>query len=122
MKKAIVIVVFLFFLKPVFPCLEYIINYDYIVKELCVNKAKPEMKCNGKCHLMKELAKASEKEAPISSDKKSTHHDFEVLFFENKFFSIKSNCEFIADSELNSAYNNLYSFKKSNLIFHPPIV
>lgn len=122
MKKAIVVVVFLFILKPVFPCLEYVINYDYIVKELCENKAKPEMKCNGKCHLMKELARASEKEVPISSDKKSTHHDFEVLFFENKNFSFTSNHKFVVNSKVNLVYNNLYSYEKSNLVFHPPTV
>ena len=43
--------------KPAIPFLEYIVNYDYIVKELCENKDKPELKCNGKCHLAKQLAK-----------------------------------------------------------------
>lgn len=42
--------------KPAIPFLEYVINYDYIVKELCENKEKPELKCNGKCHLAKQLA------------------------------------------------------------------
>ena len=46
------------FLKPIFPVLDYIINYDYIANELCENKAKPELKCNGKCHLVNELAQA----------------------------------------------------------------
>ena len=56
--------------KPSFPIIDYVVNYEYISKELCENKAKPELHCNGKCHLMKELAKASEAEKPISSDKK----------------------------------------------------
>ncbi len=122
MKKAIVVVVFLFILKPVFPCLEYIINYDYIVKELCVNRDKPKMACNGKCHLMKELAKASEKEAPISSDKKNAHHEFEVLFFEDKNYSLSLNQEFSTESKLNSEYSNLYFYQDSILVFHPPTV
>ena len=29
---------------------------DYIIAKYCVNKDKPEMHCNGKCHLMKQLA------------------------------------------------------------------
>ncbi|MGX7668260.1 hypothetical protein [Flavobacterium pedocola] len=122
MKKAIVIVVFLFILKPILPVLEYVLNYDYIVKELCENKAKPEMKCNGKCHLMKELAKASEKETPVSSDKKASHHEFEVLFLEkdhyqNFTFSVPN-----AAGQNTSAYSNFYFYEKSKLIFHPPIV
>lgn len=36
---------------PVLPVLDYVINYDYIVNELCVNRNKPIMACNGKCYL-----------------------------------------------------------------------
>lgn len=39
------------------PVLDYMANYDYIVNTLCENRDKPEMECNGKCHLSKELAK-----------------------------------------------------------------
>lgn len=34
------------------------INQEEIVAEHCVNKDKPEMHCNGQCHLKKELEKA----------------------------------------------------------------
>ena len=37
------------------------------------------MHCNGKCHLMKELAKAAEQEKPLS-DKKALQKEAEVLF------------------------------------------
>jgi len=36
---------------------DYLLNKDYIAKVLCVNRDKPEMKCNGKCHLAKQLKK-----------------------------------------------------------------
>ena len=81
MKTFIFIIVTVFLLKPVLPFLEYAVNYDYITKVLCENKAKPELECNGKCHLMKELAKASENEKPLSSHKKSMSES-EVLFFQ----------------------------------------
>ena len=69
------------FVKPIIPVFEYIVNYDFIVKKLCENKEKPELACNGKCHLAKELAKASESEKPISSNKKNVSHTkAEVLF------------------------------------------
>jgi hypothetical protein len=61
---------FAIILKPVFPVVAYVTNYNYITKVLCINKSKPKLQCNGKCHLMKELAKASESEKPIHSDKK----------------------------------------------------
>ena len=31
------------------------INQKYIIENLCVNKAKPVLKCKGKCHLMSKL-------------------------------------------------------------------
>nr|WP_121272320.1 hypothetical protein [Pedobacter schmidteae] len=37
-------------------------NQNYIAKELCINRDKPEMHCNGKCYLMKKLKQAQEKE------------------------------------------------------------
>lgn len=37
-------------------------NHAYISKELCVNKNKPDLHCNGKCYLMKKLKQAQDKE------------------------------------------------------------
>ncbi|MBC8644541.1 hypothetical protein H9W95_12115 [Flavobacterium lindanitolerans] len=51
------------------PVIEYAINYDYIATVLCINKDKPEMKCNGKCHLMKELAKSSQDDSDQPKEK-----------------------------------------------------
>ena len=38
------------------------INQDYIAKYLCENKDKKELKCKGKCHLMKNLKKSEQQE------------------------------------------------------------
>ncbi len=54
----VILVVFMAF-RPVVPLLEYIIQYDYIVNELCENKEKPQMHCNGKCHLNKALSQST---------------------------------------------------------------
>ena len=90
MKNAIFIIALFLLVKPILPVVEYVVNYEYISKVLCVNKAKPMMHCNGKCHLVKELAKASENEKPIS-DKKILVHEFEILFFQEiKPFQITS--------------------------------
>lgn len=45
--------------KPLWPVAEYIINYDYIVTNLCENRERPEMQCDGKCYLSKMFAKES---------------------------------------------------------------
>lgn len=38
-------------------------NQEYIAQNLCENRAHPQMHCNGKCHLAKQLNEA-EKQAP----------------------------------------------------------
>lgn len=37
--------------------LDYVLNKDFIIAELCVEREKEESTCDGKCHLKKELAK-----------------------------------------------------------------
>jgi hypothetical protein len=51
--------------------ISYAFNKTFITKEFCVNKAKPEMKCNGKCYLKKQLAQQEEKQNnnPVSFEK-----------------------------------------------------
>ena len=48
----------------------YSIQKSYYTNVLCVNQDKPELKCNGKCHLSKQLAqdgnKGSEPKAPAA--------------------------------------------------------
>jgi len=119
-KKLIIILALSLFLKPIFPVIEYVVNYQYISKVLCVNKAKPMMHCNGKCHLMKELAKAAENEKPISSDKKHATAETNDLFF-NAFQ--KFECVYLysdTTSKINSRYSNLYARLNSDSVFHPP--
>jgi len=122
MKNAIVIIVFLFVMKPILPVLEYVLNYDYIVKELCENKAKPEMKCNGKCHLMKELAKASDTDNPVSQDKKTSHSEFEVLFIQKLTSLEVVNLNFPIQKAINAKYSECYFYENSPTAFHPPTV
>jgi len=118
-KKLIFIIALSVLLKPVFPVIEYVINYDYIANTLCVNKAKPQMHCNGKCHLMKELAKASETEKPTSPDKKHTSQDTSDWFYTEMF---AFECKFIPDFQGTSYFqdNNLYAHLRVQGIFHPP--
>ena len=49
-------------IKPLVPILDYVINYNYIKTVLCVNKDKPEMHCNGQCHLKQMIKKETQEE------------------------------------------------------------
>jgi hypothetical protein len=122
MKFLLIIVSMTLLLKPVFPVLEYFVNYDYIVTELCENKAKPELKCNGKCHLTNELANASDSDNKNSSEKKVTSQQYEVVFFQE----ITALTFTVPTSEPNlkaaNSYSNNYDHLMDELTFHPPII
>lgn len=121
MKKILFLLALFILLKPVLPVIDYVVNYEYISTVLCENKAKPKMECNGKCHLMKELAKTSENESPISSDKKIASQQFEVLFLEEiKSFKITP-IYFCKTQKTDSNYSNLYSHLNTASVFRPPI-
>lgn len=122
MKNLVFLIAFTVLIKPVFPVFEYLINYDYIRTELCVNRVKPELKCNGKCHLMKELAAASEKEKPASQDKKSTSFEITDLFFHELIVSCIPAKECTEFQTGNFHYNSNYNYAVTNSIFHPPAV
>lgn len=40
--------------------LEYKLNQAFITANFCENKAKPQLHCNGKCHLAKEIKKTEQ--------------------------------------------------------------
>ncbi len=102
------------------PVMDYFINYDYIANELCENKEKPELHCNGKCHLMKELAKASEEEKPVSG-KKQLQHEYEVLFYYEPIDFALNNTAVLSQKAVNMIYCNLYTHINSASVFHPPV-
>lgn len=119
MKSFVFAIVLMVLLKPIFPVVEYVVNYDYISKVLCENKAKPVLKCNGKCHLMKQLAKESESEKPLSSNKKALQ-EIEILFFQNIDFQCCNVLGIVISSKNTPNYINHYTFQDINFIFHPP--
>jgi hypothetical protein len=122
-KKLVIIIALALFLKPILPVLDYVINYEYISNVLCENKAKPKLECNGKCHLMKELAKSSEVEKPLSSDKKNTAKlEIEILYC-NKVNEISlRQIYFKNNTSISDNYSNLYFHMNSCSVFRPPTI
>lgn len=123
MKKILIIVILSIFLKPILPVIDYIVNYDYISNVLCENKAKPELKCNGKCHLIKELAKASNDDKPFNSDKKNNLIQEVELLFCNEIAEISfRQIYFHNKTSIGDNYANLYFHSVSCSVFHPPTI
>ena len=104
--------------------IEYAVDYDYISTVLCVNKDKPALKCNGKCHLMQELAKAADEEkaaSTSSNNKKVNAYAINDLFVRNVNEFVFDSGSYATAVVMNSKYTNLYSSIDTNRIFHPPI-
>jgi hypothetical protein len=92
------------------------VNQSYFAKNLCINREKPMMHCNGKCYLSKKL-KQQEKQDQQAPVPKNERIDV-VLYVEPSYTSLQNvqpetkNNFFIKDENLIS------SFPQS--IFHPP--
>lgn len=62
-----------FVFRIIFPVLDYVINYDYIVTELCIEKDIENNSCQGSCHLSEQIQKQIDSE---NSDKKIVPLEF----------------------------------------------
>lgn len=107
--------------KPIFPVVDYVVNYEYIAKELCENKLKPQLKCNGTCQLKKELAQTSENEKPLSSDKKTVHTETEWFYVQATEPLVPKQTFFHYKKLIGDNYSNFYFHLNSCAIFHPPV-
>lgn len=118
LKKILLLITLCIVFKPVFPVFKYVAFYDYIVKELCVNKNKPELQCNGKCYLIKELSKTSESEKTNRDSKKTEIYELNILFCQN--IDCIYLCFFTVKEKLNTTYKNSYTFLSTKFHFRPP--
>ena len=66
MKKSIAILLLIAIsfqsFSKVFIVVNFIVNQSTIAQKYCVNKAKPKLHCDGKCHLKKQLKEEDKKE------------------------------------------------------------
>ncbi|MCF6180749.1 hypothetical protein [Lutibacter sp.] len=77
--------------KPLIPIVEYYANYNYIVTELCENKDKPFLECNGKCYLAKELNKVNHDDQNHESNVPKINFDnFPVILIVQIDYSFKT--------------------------------
>jgi len=107
--------------QPILPIIDYLVNYNYIVNELCENRDKPVLACNGKCYLEKQV----EQQLNLRANKEIPNPpkvDYE------KILSIKNildNFVFVAVIQFQTSsffYKNLKGINLLISIFRPPII
>ncbi|TZF96223.1 hypothetical protein FW781_12375 [Chryseobacterium panacisoli] len=113
-----IFIIFTIALRPVLPLVNYAVNYDYIVKNLCENRSVPQSTCKGKCYVEKELAK-TEKQSNNSQTIKIAGLD---VFVSHDILSFSSQLNSELRTEvLDSSYFNSHSSEYFSRIFHPPL-
>ncbi len=67
--------------RPLAPILDYQVNRDFFAEVLCINKAKPELNCNGQCALTQKLKQAQKDETqPVSAPNIIKLDDYPIGF------------------------------------------
>lgn len=119
MRVFVAILLFLVLsVRSVLPVIDYAVNYDYIATQLCENKSNPEMLCNGKCYVKKELTKTTQ-----SQNCKELKAEFLDVFppAEGFLVMVDHKKEFV-EKPLMSLYYS-FSFQECfSEVFHPPTV
>ena len=55
------------------------LNREYVAQVLCINRDKPKLQCNGKCHLVKQLKAAEEPQQPQSATSKQAFQEITLF-------------------------------------------
>ncbi|MGN6494905.1 MAG: hypothetical protein ACTHLE_23160 [Agriterribacter sp.] len=120
-KNIAVVLITLLLLKMMaipLACLQYQFNKDFIAANLCENKEKPQLQCEGKCHLKKQIEKNSD--APNPTGEKSAVKLTITDFFEENSFSFAGIVSGTG-AGYSVYYNNHYSHLHTSPVFHPPL-
>ena len=123
MKKLVAIVALLGIMLQTFSQVvimaDYYVHKDYIAKNLCENRDKPMMHCDGKCCLKKKLAKQGKEQAPSPTNSKS--EQVVTLFYSDSRYEVRP---ITVLSETNHYFNrdDLRTCSFHGSVFHPPTV
>jgi hypothetical protein len=101
--------------------LDFELRKDYIIQNLCENRFKPQLNCNGQCYLAKKLHKIAEDNATKETQKQSQSMKkiIEEVFDTTPLFSLDWM------NELPSA-KSIYTYQLAHFqsitisLFHPP--
>ncbi|WP_299626344.1 hypothetical protein [uncultured Tenacibaculum sp.] len=102
-------------LRPIAPFVEYAINYDYIAKVLCINTDKPELSCNGKCHLKKKLQQQQEEDY---NSLRIAMEEYPIGFV--SVLEVRKRVHPKQKQKSNFGYHKNYKFLYHPSVFHPP--
>lgn len=95
----------------------YELNKDYVSTVLCVNKDKPQMHCNGKCYLKKQLKKTEDRSSKSTGSKSEK---YALVYFIVQEFSFELRQPIRFAQNYISHYNDFTPHNPIVSIFRPP--
>lgn len=113
-----ILLIFIISVRSFLPLLDYVVHYHYIATQLCENRDKPELLCNGKCYLKKEL-----------NTEHNKNHQCEMkiqlvdLFVPNESVAFEEEKTAILLERKNTIHRCKFSFQNYySEFFHPPLI
>jgi predicted transcriptional regulator of viral defense system len=98
----------------------YQVNKSSIAKELCINRNRPQLHCDGKCFLAKKLKAADEREQKSTSDKLEKMQEI-TLFFQKIEAGLTGESRVFRNLiAINYFYIEPFLSARALSIFHPP--
>ena len=96
--------------------LNYAVNQEYIIENFCVNKAEPEMKCDGRCHLSKQIEADAENHGENPQQRTET---VPVVLACNDIIELTPKTK-SSITQGDSRYSESPYFVQPSGVFHPP--
>lgn len=101
----------------------YLANFDFYKNELCENKQNKKLKCNGMCHLSKEMAKTKIDNNNSSQEKNNSILELkEPLNFLVQDINPFSGLSSLLDLEHKKYTMPDWGYLSNDEIFHPPCI
>ncbi|MFL1011156.1 hypothetical protein [Flavisericum labens] len=99
----------------------YELNIDYIIETYCVNIDKPELQCNGKCHLAKQLQiDESTTEGAESNSIAVVLEGFYPVFSILQNYTLVTDFQSLPHKVKSIDYTNSYTFLRDMSLTKPP--
>ena len=115
----LIIAVFVANFSVVFVYVGFNLNRKYIAANLCINRFKPSLHCNGQCYFMRKLKQAEDNEKKQSSKNNSGRE--EVSFLQQPFMISFAEPVIINNISANFPKTEYrYTSQYLNSIFRPP--
>ncbi len=100
--------------------LYYQLNIDYIVEKYCVNKERPQLKCNGKCYLAKKLQLQQQSETENRNETILITESFIPLYFQENDIDLNFFLFSLGDISHNWKNHTFYFLEVLSKIDPPP--